>query len=316
MRRFVINDASLPAECERASILWLAGATKAMGGLVNHGISDTVLMSNLDWSELECAPGFSLLDAFMSLMNDGFREECRFLKVALRSPVDKGLSDEDLQQMLATRASECGGHQLNRGEGDALLICSLKDWISVSYPSDYSPWDNDILTVCVVQLANDIQTTSKIDNICHEDHGMLILSREPKRVQGLIKTNRDLWRLRDRAFPNLKFGQGVEENLSSIGDDTLGPIVSKLAALNEYARQWPHQQGRTPDWQTPWIRSESESVKNDPRLQTRRLFKTSEGAMELFLLHTDGGNYRRIHLRIDRASFLVEIGYIGEHLPL
>lgn len=315
MRRFVINDTSLPAENERESVIWLAEVTKAMGGLVNHGVSDTVLMSNLDWAELECAPGFTFLDAFMSLMRDGFREECRFLKIALRSPIDKGLPNEDLERMLETTACACGPRKLDQGEGDSLLLCALKDWIAISYPSE-DVWEHEILPVRILQLDTGIQTTSEVDNLCREEHGMSILSREPKRVQNLIMTSRDLWHLKYRAFPHLKFGQGVEENLSSIGDETLDPVVTKLAALDDYARRWPIHKGGTPDWRTPWIRPESKSTMNNPVLRRHRLFKTSDGSTELFPLHTDGGNYRRIHLRIDRSSFLVEIGYIGDHLPL
>ena len=61
------------------------------------------------------------------------------------------------------------------------------------------------------------------------------------------------------------------------------------------------------------IHSESE-----PTMQQygdRRVFRSADGAAVVFERHAMVGSRYRIHLRVDRRAGVLEIGYIGEHLP-
>ena len=61
---------------------------------------------------------------------------------------------------------------------------------------------------------------------------------------------------------------------------------------------------------------ESSTVMKNHKLREERRFRSQTGAIELFEWHARFGSGGRIHLRFDPASREVEIGYIGNHLPI
>ena len=61
---------------------------------------------------------------------------------------------------------------------------------------------------------------------------------------------------------------------------------------------------------------ESRGTMDNPALRDARLFRSTSGVRVLFKWHTRFGRGSRIHLRFDAGSRKIEIGYIGEHLPL
>ena len=121
-----------------------------------------------------------------------------------------------------------------------------------------------------------------------------------------------MWRLRNELFPNLLFGMDVEENLMEQAR-LLSRIVKCLKRLDCKAQKWKlggHSPGR---WHG--VTDESESVKNDPRMREARRFRSRTGERLLFLLHAKIGDFR-VHLREDdEITRVIEIGYIGPHLP-
>ena len=58
------------------------------------------------------------------------------------------------------------------------------------------------------------------------------------------------------------------------------------------------------------------SSKRSKDVVAERRFRSHLGVRELFEWHARFGNSGRIHLRWDPKSREVEIGYIGNHLPL
>ena len=73
--------------------------------------------------------------------------------------------------------------------------------------------------------------------------------------------------------------------------------------------------GATPRWKCN-VTPESDSVMNNATLRESRRFGSHYGTRELFEWHARFGSGGRIHLRFNPHAREVEIGYIGQHLPL
>ena len=161
------------------------------------------------------------------------------------------------------------------------------------------------------------ETFEEIDNLARSDHAPPICERHRQSLRGQITSAEELWNNRKQAFPNLIFGPDVEDHLKKLNTSNLGSIVGKLANLNAAAAEWPNLGGGAPPWKTrAKVANESESLRNHPRLRELRRFKSHDGISQLFLWHARFGDSGRIHLRFDPSSHEVEIGYIGQHLPL
>lgn len=124
----------------------------------------------------------------------------------------------------------------------------------------------------------------------------------------------ELWNNRQAAFPELVFGPDVEGHLREVPLPRFHTLIDRLAELNEDAERW-RRNGGAIRW-TRRVVTESRSVQNNPRLREARRFRSCSGERELFLWHVRFGQGWRVHLRSDEKCREVEIGYIGEHLPI
>ena len=120
---------------------------------------------------------------------------------------------------------------------------------------------------------------------------------------------------RAAAFPHLKFGPDAERDYAKLSGKDLQTVNKKLALLDRSALEWCVKGGAKPLWHCE-VKDESDTVKEGKKLSEKRRFWSYLGTKELFMLHANIGNKRRIHLRIDPSKREVEIGYIGDHLSI
>jgi len=304
----VLNHASVPARDDSNFINWLKDLAQGMALLINNNVSGKILRV--------CQTGYdryeNLHHALDLLRASGAREEYVFIaslttKTPLLHEVDEGIKD---------RFRACENTEFSEDDGAPLVLCAITGWIALGFPT--APlWDNDQLEIHFDEILDDgsiAGTTEVIDSLTRSVHASPICDRhEGKFLTGINPTR--LWNNRERTFPYLIFGPGVEKNLTEIQTREFHTVVKKLVALNKTATIWREKGGTTPPWRTH-VTPESDSVNRNKKLREARIFKSDDGTNKLFDWHARFGNAGRIHLRFEPDTFEIEVGYIGGHLPL
>ena len=308
MREMVLNHASLVPPDEHTCLCWLRDLSVGISILTRHRVVDSALRSFAPPEEVWCLPGYSLRDAMYSLIATA-RDEANFLlHLTAKAPLLVGLSAATKDQFLA-----CETVSLCPDDGEPLLICAIQGWITVSFPSK-PDWEQNALTIRFRKLLPDdewCEDQEVIDNLACTEHAAPICERHRARVHSIL-TPMQQWEQRDETFPHLLFGLDVDNSVRRSGQ--LSAILQRLQRLNRDAAAWQNIGGPEPPWSSE-VTPESGGTMNDPRLKSRRMFRSHDGTFKLFEWHAKFGSMR-IHLIFDAASRNVEIGYIGPHLPV
>ena len=309
----VLNHASLRVgQRQRDEIAgWLIGLAHGMAELVKEGVVRSALRMERSPYETYCLDDYSLWDAYVDLRRGSHRDEFLFfVSLASKLPLL-----QDITAQIQERFLGCEGLSPPHDEGKPLLLCAIADWISISFPSQ-PDWNHSRLAVRFLELGPDArfeETREEIDNVAIPLHATEIMEQHRHRMlAGSDPTA--LWESRQTVFPNLGFCPGVEENLRSSAG-LFSVIVGKLVLISQSADEWTIAGGPAPDWKTKVTR-EGTNVRNNPALLAARRFPSQDGGSRIFEWHARYGNNGRIHLYFDAAAQVIEIGYIGPHLPL
>lgn len=312
MREMVLNHASLAAGDPYAAVGFLKDVVPAMAGLVTQGVTAKTLRTARHLTEIRCAPCFSLYNAMERLRRDGAREEYLFLvRMTTKTPLLSGVEAAAEHRFLTREARD-----LPTEDGEPLLWCALTGGVAIGFPTS-AEWDRDRITVVFDELQSNEtfnEETEDIDHLARASHADLIYERHRRCLHAGL-TPGELWNNRQVAFPELVFGPDVEDHLRRVPLPRFHTLIDRLAELNEDAERWRRDGGAMPRW-TRRVVNESESVQNNPRLREARRFRSCSGGTKLFMWHVRFGRGWRIHFRFDEKCREVEIGYIGEHLPI
>ena len=207
----------------------------------------------------------------------------------------------------------CETQDIPTRDGAPLLLCALDDSVAVSFPT-HTDWDRDRIVVRFDELLPDgtfSDESEEIDHLSRADHSEPICRRHRESHRADIRNGEELWRRRREIFPNLFFGLDVENHVAAL--PYLSSVINRLSELDAAAADWVG--GAAPQW-TCKVTNESGKLQKNPKLREARRFRSYSGRRELFIWHARVRGGRRIHLRFNRATREVEIGYIGRHLPL
>ena len=313
MREMILNHASLVDGDQCVTIGWWEDIARGMAKLTQY----KVVRASLRMYELS----YPLLhQIYQEIRKSGAHEEYLFLmRLITKMPLLDDFAEEVKSRLPGCEAEAFQLQErkpLSSGEMEPLLLCALVNGIAVGPPSDPC-WDSDLITVAFKEILPDttIQKVSeKVDNLARSIHADPI--RERNRAQ--IRTDagpQDLWEKRKIVFPHLMFGLGVKANILNLSTHFLNTVVKKLGALDESAKKWCDVGGAAPPW-TCLVTPESDTVMNSQKLRKFRLFESLDGTPKMYEWHARFGSGGRIHFRFDATTREVEIGYIGQHLPL
>lgn len=312
----MLNHASLYSPNRDQAVTWLVDIAKGLAELIERGVAQNSLRMARHHAEIECAAETSLNDAMFAVQRTGAIEESRFLlRLTTKTPLLRDLGPD-----VVSRFRSCEARLLPSHDGEPLVLCAISDAIAVGFPSDTS-WDRNQLAVEFDELLDDgriVECADWIDHLARSAHAHPIRTRFRDRVVGHLRnarTGAEVWQLRGIAFPNLSFGPDVEECLRSLNPGLLPTVINRLSGLEISAFEWASERSAAPRWRSK-VTNESASVLNDPKLKDARRFRSNDGSRPLFTWHARYGAGGRIHLRMVADSYLVEIGYIGRHLPL
>ena len=316
MREMVLNHASLRVTNRDTAIESLKDLAAGMAALIAKGTVAQTLRASRPVYEIECLPDWTLFSAFNELKQSGGRDEFLFLaRLSTRVPLLSGTSES-----FVDRFRMCEEKTLPTTDGEPLVYCAVTDGVAVGFPSD-SAWDQDSVVVVFDELLSDgsfEEVSETIDNLTRSSHARVINDRYLDRLRGDLYKFADgaaLWGKRQQAFPSLAFGPDVEAHLVALNPGRLASVIKKLSRLESSVARWQIVGGPAPPWQCT-VSDESSSVWSNPRLREYRRFRSIYGSRELFMWHAKFSDGRRIHFRFDRSSCQIEIGYIGQHLPL
>ena len=316
MREMVLNHASLSAPDRQTCIEWLRDTAVGMASLVQENIVAPTLRASRSPYETYCLPNLTLFDAYLQLSHQGARDEYNFLlRLTSKAPL---LSETNPE--VADRFRRCEHITLPQKDSEPLVYCAITDSVAVGFPSD-PLWDCPQITIIFDELLPDGtigEAWETIHNLTRSSHARTINDSHRIRMRERLLQSIDgttLWERRQQTFPNLAFGPDVQSHLTMLNPGDLRTVVNRLAGLDESAEQWQNIQSAAPPWQSK-VTDEPSSVKNNPKLREARRFRSHDGTSKLFMWHARFGSSGRIHLRFDKDSYHVEIGYIGYHLPL
>lgn len=314
MRPLVFNDASFrasPSATHSEIGSWLRDLVAGVQVVVRDRIAIRQVWMRPSAIAVECLQDYTVIDAIRDLRRTGYRDEHSYLlRLTAKAPWLDALPHSTLE-----RFGSCEGRGLPAGDEEPLMLCVVTGGIAISLPS-HEVWNTDRVSIRFEELLGDAdiqERTEYIDNLSGANHAVVIAERHRAALRSCADAG-ELWRRRCEVFPHLRFGPGVEANLSQLGGHLPG-VAEKLAGLDAAAAEWKDAGGDTPRWRTKVTR-ESESLRKNPELLDRRRFRSRTGRRELFEWHARYGSGGRIHLRLERESKEIEIGYIGPHLPL
>lgn len=319
MREMVLNHASLETRDPQTASGWIINLIDGMKRIIDAKVAPMQLHTSKRFSDIQCAPGISLDQMWYSMFKSpNSRDEAQFFMIL--SSQTSLLTESN--PAVSSRLSGCElcpipGMPTTREDSAPLLYCAITDGIAIGLPS-HPIWDSDELDINFDELLPNDQFESRtetIDNLTRPEHSNAILERHQAHLRSDIANFKELWELRQPAFPNLVFGPDVEDQLRDVNPGDLSAIVKKLSMLDEDAGNWQVTDSAMPEWSSN-VTPESNSVRNNPALIRARRFRSSSGSIEIFEWHARFGNAGRIHLRFIAETKEVEIGYIGKHLPL
>ena len=319
MREMVLNHASILGSDRYSMLRWLRGVAEGMSTLRVQSVVTNELKSCLEFHEVKCAEDLTLHDAIFDLRSVGAREEYLYLsRLTLKAPLREIIAEPHRDRFLRCEIEGFDAIGLSPRDAEPLLYCAITDGIAVGFPSD-PLWDRDTVDVLFNEISPDGDeigdATDTIDNLTRSEHATTILERHRTHLRHSIANFEELWEQRESAFPNLVFGPDVEDQLQEVNPGDLSAIVKKLSIIDQSAARWQVTDSAMPEWNGN-VTPESNSVRNNPALISARRFRSNSGSTKIFEWHTRFGNAGRIHLRFDASTKLVEIGYIGKHLPL
>ncbi|MCK6513352.1 hypothetical protein L6R29_25765 [Myxococcota bacterium] len=236
------------------------------------------------------------------------------LSFATRTPI----YDPSSEHGDATRHAE-SEISLDQRSAAGLSAAHAFRGVAVSFPTA-ERWETHCITATLQRFSEqgELHTEeAKIHHASKEAHIDALKESLQNNCLPPPQIGRDLSGQFDRFFPYLIWSKESEQSISQMGGGKLfGQTVDRLADLNHYAEQ---RQAGEFDIQHPTLKDasdESDSVKNNPHLRSKRRFSAPEGSTYECFWHLKLGNGRRIHFFPLPQKKEIFVGYIGKHLPL
>ncbi len=305
MREMILVEHTIKSAVPTKLDAGLCELSRAAAILVQNRVVQKAIRCRTDFSQMRLHSGATLLQQIL-ILRKSKREESSFLLGLLQKyPLEFEVPAE-----VGAQLQDCDP---GSGQGaEELLLCYWLRALTLSIPvSAY--WEKARLPFSFQALQEDGDITLRdceIDNVSGVPHANgIVEALRGQAVQSL--TLESFWENKAVCFPALRFGRDVERHIAVLGTRLFGSLIDKLVCLNQDAAQW--QSGAEPIWSL-FVRSESKTVQQNEKLAKARQFRGEQGEPQTYYLHCNLGDYR-VHFRVEPKTRLVEIGYVGKHLP-
>ncbi len=315
MREMVLNHASLQVSNQNQFFGWIVEITQGISVLSKEQMVKLELRIAKSLNDIFCLPNQSFFDLiFKGSESSGEYRDARlfFVRLTQKTPLLSGLSSSLESEFLG---AELLTADLTSKDGEPIVLCALNEWISISFPIGL--WDSDSLEVQYHKIMKDSSfeaVETHIDNLARADHANRIIDRFKDRTMSKLESFENLWENREVIFSNLQFGLNVENQIKKLPNNLVTTVSQKLKGLDQSARNWKVEKTPNPNF-GPNVSPENISSMQNNQFRQARIFKSRDGTQKLYELHARFGSSGRIHLRIEHRTQIIEIGYIGWHLP-
>lgn len=176
-------------------------------------------------------------------------------------------------------------------------------------------WEKEIIRGIYVSAEED-DKEAVVRNCCFVEQVDCLAAEEKKRVIRMVSSGKELWEKRGSIYPHLVFCDCVEKQLEEPRNSLhIRMIMKRLQILEDYFRGFGGKFEK--DKVGYGCREESETVKNNQKLRSMRVFELPDKRKAFFSWHISfPGNFPgRIHFIPDAEKGVGIIGYVGKHLP-
>ena len=288
------------------------GMLCAIAGVMSGDPAELVSIGDELWG-CELAVGYTVAD-WMATAEPELRGLLLGIATKTEFPIEAGdalrdrfhlsefhLSDE-VQSKRSPEAHGLGAAYLLHGIGASLP--SEPRWTQTRLALRHLWLDDDGRdrddTVEVLNLAGPTQVAEVSD-------ALLLRSQH-----ALVNDLSNLAARKNECFPHLRFGSAVDSQLGDLPRTLVRRVVLKLMVLDDACRKW-RQEATMSSPQLTDCRPESEPTMQ--RYGNLRIFPNHEGRNRTYELHVSVGRRYRIHLRVVHRPRVIELGYVGRHLP-
>ncbi len=119
----------------------------------------------------------------------------------------------------------------------------------------------------------------------------------------------DFQLLNFKCFSDATFSLGKITLLAGLNGTGKSSVIQGLLAFR-HLREWRREGGAAPS--LAGVRSEGPATMD--QFGEERAHRNRHGKKETYKLHVSAGSCR-IHFRVESAGRMIEIGYVGRHLP-
>ena len=285
---------------------------RAVAGVMRGDPAELVSIGDQLW-DCELAAGYTVAD-WMATAEPELRGLLLGIADKTEFPVEAGDALKDRFHLSEFHLSDDAQSERSpeaRGLGAAYLLHG----VGASLPSE-PRWTQTRLALRHLWLEGDgrgREDTVEVLNLAEANHVTEISGALLQRSQhALVSDPPDLVARKNECFPHLRFGNAVDSQIGNLPATLLRRVVLKLMVLDDACRKW--RQETTMHYpQLTDCRPESE-----PTMQKYghlRVFPDHEGCNRTYESHVSVGQSHRIHLRVVHRPRVIEIGYVGSHLP-
>lgn len=268
-------------------------------------------------SLIEGAPGCGTLGDIVDLFyrsTETYDVAAFFGELQRMSPSDTGLGEDVINPMLTCEitAPAPGLEETFPGVTAAnfdAIQCALTDAVLASL-NRTNIWQFDRMGFSDASLPEALS----FDHVATANHGEAVAKRRRATIRRHL-TSRNFWERKSDCFPNLRFGVEVKRQIQTFASELLGLAFTRLEKLDEFSRKCGVGAILPSREQKEFYHIKPESDQTMARFGADRRFRGADGRIQTFEEHIWVDRTHRIHLFIHDTEPVVEIGYMGPHLP-
>jgi hypothetical protein len=316
MEYLILNEESLPFKVIKDSHDNLPTFFEILSEAFSNNLETIRVSENFDrgWYNIEITEGYRLRE-WIEIQEIEYKRKLKSLIDKTKFPQ---IPHEDIESRSEFELSDFYLKKQKSIKTPSLGVSYLVNQLSISFLSD-EIWDNPIIEITYLKMkeSTDIEENNVLvrnsARIEHWNEHFIKIEDERKNNN---RRGSILWENREKEFCNLIFCGATKNQITnlSVSNATFDSLWGNLKKLNNNINKCNNDK-ELKDITKLDFSPESESVRNNPKLNRYRMFQLPDGKQSLFSLHIKNfPGYFRLYFLPDYNGKKIFIGYFGKHL--